>query len=210
MEIKYTNFDVDPKVFPKEQVYGIIDSSSNYVYENIYGVERISLPKFSSAKRFLQQKTTDKKLLESLIEEFEFSKELLKKQVRSLSSSELEKMMFLKVLLSDAKTILLDNIDMVLNYRDLLLILKTSQKYAAKCSKKIIYTTCSPDNLLKHIDHYIVIENELITYSGKDIRKLPVDTELKSFVDKANKKGAKLDYYKDINDLLKAIYRSVK
>ena len=36
-----------------------------------------------------------------------------------------------------------------------------------------------------------------------------IKTNLMKIADLANERNAKLDYYKDVNDLLKAIYRSV-
>jgi len=73
-----------------------------------------------------------------------------------------------------------------------------------------LFSTNKIDNAIEVCDRFIIASENRIIYDGKDIDKLPEKTSIASFVDGANSKGAKLSYYKEPNDLLKAIYRSVK
>ena len=75
---------------------------------------------------------------------------------------------------------------------------------------KIIYISKNINCIIPNTDYYIITKDNKVVYSGDDINSLPVKTELMEIVDLANKKGAKLKYYKDVNDLLKAIYKNVE
>ena len=66
------------------------------------------------------------------------------------------------------------------------------------------------DNLAQYPDRYIVVDENQITYNGKKFDAVHESTAIKNFTALANAKGAKLKEYKEPNDLLKAIYRSVK
>jgi len=66
------------------------------------------------------------------------------------------------------------------------------------------------DNSIQFVDRYIVVSNGNITYNGKDFSAINEPTNIKNFTELANARGAKLKDYKEANDLLKAIYRSIK
>lgn len=210
MEIKYTNFDADPKIFSKNETYGIIDINSSYINESVYGISEPDFRRILTARFFLKRGSKDHKMLKEMISELELEETTLKKKMSVLSSSELVKVLFIKLLQADAKMIILDHADSVLNNKDFLTVLKMAQKYAKICTKKIVVITNKPDNILKYVDRYIAVEDGKVVYNGVDALKLPVDTELTKFIAEANEKGAKLSKYKDTSDLLKAIYRSVK
>ena len=55
----------------------------------------------------------------------------------------------------------------------------------------------------------MIVDDKTVLFNGDNFERLPIKTNLMKIADLANKKNAKLDYYKDVNDLLKAIYRSV-
>ncbi len=210
MEIKYTNFEADKKIFGKEEICGIYDITGGYLYDNIYDTKTLELPSLISSNLFLKINCLDKKELDDMISELEIDKSILKRKPKKLSKSELLKISLIKIILSDAKTIILDHIDEVLNAKDLTNALKTVKKHIKNTAKTVIYATNNPDNLLEKIDRFLIIKDGKPIYNGTNILEVPVDMELKRIVDLANKKGAHLDYYRDINDLLKAIYRSVK
>lgn len=210
MEIKYTDFEVDQKIFAKGILCGLIDLTGNFLYDNVYDVKPIVLQSILPIGLYLKLKTKNKKLLEDLISELELDYSLLKKNFKKLSTSELLKINLIEGILNNYKVIILSHIDMYVCYKDLTNILKTVRKHIKNTDITVIYETNKPDNLLEQIDRFIVAEKGKIIYNDTNVLELPIDTEIKKIVTLANKKGAKLDNYRDVNDLLKAIYRSVK
>ena len=144
------------------------------------------------------------------IEQEDFEKNILKTTMGNLSSSELIKILLIKTLTSDAKVIILKYIDIYLNYKDFKIIIQTIKNHLAEIDKHVILVTNNADLLIEQCNRFIVAENKQIIYNGKDIKEFPIKTSIAKFVDTANEKKAKLDYYKSADDLLKAIYRSVK
>jgi len=212
MEINYTNFDLDAKIFGKNCLSGLIDLNGQYLYNNIYDIRKIQFNENMSVKLFLKfgANKKNKKIIFEMLSEFEINEEIQKRKMKTLSESELIKVLIIKVCTSEAKTIILNSIDSTLNWRDLNTVLKTLKNHIVEMGKNVIFTSNKIDNIILHCDKYIIIENETIIYNGNNVAELPVDPEINEFVKLANKKGAKLDFYKEPNDLLKAIYRSVK
>lgn len=140
--------------------------------------------------------------------------ELLNKKITDLSSYELMCFKLLTIINKKPSIIILDNVDC-----------KICEKYKSKllnfirlinASKRIKFIIISSNTVfLNQISkHCLVMKNGIIKYQGQIIEGIKSDQikkcEIIDFIDIANqKKNAKLDYYLEIKELLKAIYRSV-
>ena len=140
--------------------------------------------------------------------------ELLNKKMADLSSYELMCFKLLTIINKKPSIIILDNVDC-----------KICEKYKSKllnfirlinASKQIKFIIISSNTVfLNQISKdCLVMKNGIIKYQGKIIDGIKSDQikkcEIIDFIDIANqKKNAKLDYYLETKELLKAIYRSV-
>lgn len=213
MEISYTNFELDTQIYGTNELIGLIDKSGDFIYENFYDVRPITYNDNLSVALYLKNMPfykNKKKLTFDMLDEFGITKELQKRSLKKLSTSELLKVLIIKLCSSDAKTIILDSIDSYLSYGDLNAILKTLKNHLPEIKKNVIFMTNKVDNIIQYSSRYIIVEEGKIIYNGNDFKKLPIESSIANFVRLANQKGAALENYKDVNDLLKAIYRSVK
>lgn len=212
MEISYSNFEIDKVIYGDFEVCGLIDIDSNYIYNNFYDIKKMTFGSNISVNRFLYGivKSPREKIIDDMINDLEFDKSFLKKKMGVISSGELIKVLTIKLLTSDAKVIFLEHIDAYLSSKDLSKLLRMCRNYSKELTKNIIFKTSKVDNIIPDCERYIIVENNHIIYNGKDINELPIKSEITKFVEAANRKKAGLDNYKDVNDLLKAIYRSVK
>lgn len=211
MEIEYSNFDINKEIFQENKINGLIDLNSNLLYNKIYNIQKVKYNYNQKVKYFfLKELLNNSNILKTLEEDFYINKEVLNRKMEELSTSELCKTLLIKACLSDAKVIILKNIDMYFNDRDLKDLFFVLKKHIEKIKKTIIFSTSKIDNIILNVDNYIIARENEVLYSGNSISSLNEKTDIIEFVDAANKKGAKLHYYKDRNDLLKAIYRSVK
>lgn len=140
--------------------------------------------------------------------------ELLNKKIADLSSYELMCFKLLTIINKKPSIIILDNVDC-----------KICEKYKSKllnfirlinASKRIKFIIISSNTVfLNQISKdCLVMKNGIIKYQGQIIDGIKSDQikkcEIIDFIDIANqKKNAKLDYYLETKELLKAIYRSV-
>lgn len=209
MEIKYTNYQVDEKIYGKKGIVGLIDKTGDYIFNNFYDVKNLTYNKNFPTIFFLLFRNKQRRLAEILISELELNKELRKRKMSTLSESELAKVLMIKALTSSAKTLIIDSLDMILTPKSFEKLINTIKSHSSEIDKTIIFTTNKMDNILK-CDKYIIVDNNNIIYNGKDLGTLPIQTETAEFTNLANKKGANLKYYKEVNDLLKAVYRSLQ
>lgn len=140
--------------------------------------------------------------------------ELLNKKIADLSSYELMCFKLLTIISKKPSIIILDNVDC-----------KICEKYKSKllnfirlinASNQIKFIVISSNTVfLNQISkECIVMKNGIIKHQGKIIDGIKSEEikkcEIIDFIDIANqKKNAKLDYYLETKELLKAIYRSV-
>lgn len=140
--------------------------------------------------------------------------ELLNEKIADLSSYELMCFKLLTIINKKPSIIILDNVDC-----------KICEKYKSKllnfirlinASKRIKFIIISSNTVfLNQISKdCLVMKNGIIKYQGQIIDGIKSDQikkcEIIDFIDIANqKKNAKLDYYLETKELLKAIYRSV-
>lgn len=211
MEIRYTNFDLDKRTYGEYELSAIIDQTGGFIYQNIYDPKKIKYNKKFKVKWFLKLGyKQNKKVIFDMVDELELDGNLLDKEMGYLSSTELLKVLIIKVMASRNKTIILDSIDTVFNWRDLNNVLKVVKNHLPETNKNALFLVANVDSIFAQANRYIVVKDGEIVYDATKIKDLPVKPKIMEFVDKANKKGAKLDYYKELSDLLKAIYRSVK
>lgn len=210
MEVKYTNFKVDSDIYPKGKICGLIDRTGNFLYETFYDVKKIAYNANMPVFLYLSLGSKNKKLVEAMKNEFEIRKELLKRPLKHLSESELLKILIIKLMTNDSKTIILDHVDSILNSGDLKTIFKMIKNNLSEVDKTVIFVTNKIDNIVSFTDRYIIADNGSIIYNGNDLNTLPIETSCVAFTRAAKKRGANLDYYKDVNDLLKAVYRNLK
>lgn len=206
--VNYSNFQLDESVYGKNELVTVLDKTGGFLYENIYDIEPPIYNKNFTVRLYLMFGIKNQKLKNALISELDIAV-LTKKKLKNLSTGELLKVLIVKTILSEAQTVILEGIDAYLNHHDLEHLLKTIKAHLKEADKTVIFETNKPEHLLFGTK-YIVASDSSIIYNGHDFKKLPIDIETVEFAKLANKKGAKLDYYKEVNDLLKAIYRSVQ
>jgi len=210
MEIKYSNYKANPEIFKEKTLTTLIDKTGDYLINNIYDIKEEPVGSTKIVKQILNTGilNSNEKLIEELLLELEIEKEVLNNKLNSLSNSNFLKIMFIKYCTDKSEIIILDHIDACLTERDFKLLMKACQN--KNISKTIIFCPNIIDNAIIYTKNFVVTENNTIIYKGNDFTKLEVKSEIMNFVDIANKRNAKLKYYKEPSDLLKAIYRSVK
>lgn len=207
--INYTNFALDENIYGKNEIVGFFDNTGDYLEKNIYDIKNLGLNISIPALWYLTIRSPKRELTQKLLSEFGISKKLIKRPLKKLSTTERLKIELTLVLASNAKTVILDNLDVYFNDQDFTRLIKTMKAYKNEIGKTIIFTSNNPDTIVK-AERYIVSNDSSIIYDDVNLHTLPIKTNTMLFADLANKKGAKLDYYKEANDLLKAIYRSVR
>ena len=211
MEIKYTTSTLDPKIFQKKELYGLYDKNSNFIQNRIENIDSVTYNEKKKTKWFLLTLNTDnKELQKKLKSEFEISSKIENKRLSELTTYELTSVLIIKALILKANVIILEYIDAFLTASDFKRIMLHIKNILSLIDKTIIFSANKIDNMIITTNNYIITSEDRIIYNGNNINNIHEATDIMEFVDKANKKGAKLTYYKDPNDLLKAIYRSIK
>lgn len=85
-------------------------------------------------------------------------------------------------------------------------------KRIASYNRKIILIDKNTEMFLNCVDHIYIIEDEKIVYETKNIfdnilSKYVDVPKIVEFINTSSKNGIRLDYYKELDELLKAIYR---
>ena len=211
MEVKYSNIPLDYKIFQKNELYGLYDKNSNFINTRIENLNIIKYSKIKKVKNFLFTLNSKKRdLLKVLMTEFGITKSIEKKKLCELSSYQLTSILIIKAYLIKSEVIVLDHLDALLISSDFKNIVLHIKNTISKTNKIVIVSVNRIDNMITTTNNYVIASENRIIYNGKNINAMHATTEIMEFVDLANEKGAKLTYYKDPNDLLKAIYRSVK
>ena len=209
MEIVYTNNELDSHYFKKYKVNGLYSKNSNYLKSLAIDLKEININKKMNVGVYLKYGNKQKfSIISELLKEFDIE-HLQKQKLGELSTTELLKILTIKELVGNNETIILRSIDNYLNTRDLKRYFQILKNHIDKLRKTIIFETNNIDNLSKICSNILITDNNNVLFNGNNFDRLPMKTNLMKIADLANKKNAKLDYYKDVNDLLKAIYRSV-
>lgn len=209
MEIIYTNNELDTHYFKKYKINGLYSVNTNYLKSLDIDLKEIPINKKMNTGIFIKHGNKQRgNIITELLKEFDIE-HLQKQKLGELSTTELIKIIAVKELVSSNETIIFKSIDNYLNTRDLKRFFQILNNHTDKLKKTIIFETTNIDNLSKVCSNIMIVDDKTVLFNGDNFERLPIKTNLMKIADLANKKNAKLDYYKDVNDLLKAIYRSV-
>lgn len=188
------------------QIYGLMgDLTITTNNSNIGIIKEGIFP--STVREYLNSKKDIKALKLVMLDE-----NILDKKGIELPSSELKKVMFAKALIDNKEIIVLEYFEKELNNKEKENYKRLFKKLVNDTNKTIIIYTNDLTFLWDISNTILLVENNKVinTYEKKDYFKLidlvdkPIISE---FIEKIRAKGIKIDDYKDIKDLLKAIYR---
>ena len=180
---------------------------TNYVYDELL----LSLNKYEK-----ELKDADKRI-KKVIKVFELDEVFLDKEISSLSKGEKKLLSYLRVFIYNPKIILIDEPLKNLDYKYEKMVLNYLRELKNKYNKTIIIASNNVNVIYENTDKTLIISDEPIFKSTKDIftdddilkkYKLYVPN-LVMFVKKAKKKDKSINYYTDIRDLMKDVYRNV-
>lgn len=210
MEIRYSNSDERIHYFKTSNVNGLISIKGDCIDSKIKSIKSISYNGKMQVGLFLKINSIfGGTNVNKIIEEFEIDKRILRLKLSDLSDSELAKVLIIKLLSSKCKIIILRSIETYFPLRDFKIFMQKLLNFVEKSNQMVIYETNNIDVLTDICNTITVYDGEKVIFSSDDFKRLPIKTNLMKIADLANERDAKLDYYKDVNDLLKAIYRSV-
>ena len=137
---------------------------------------------------------------------------ILNKKGTELSNGEIKAVSLAKELIANKEIIVLDYFEKELNNREKENYKRLLKKLSQDFNKTIIIYTNDLTFLWDICEEIIYVDNDNVinTYQKNDYFKLIelVDKPIISnFIEKIRAKGIKIEDYKDIKDLLKAIYR---
>lgn len=182
--------------------------------ENVY-----QLLAYEIRKKNLILKDAEKKIRDSL-KIVELDSELLERNIHSLSSSEQKFLQIAISLLSNPDLIILEEPFRNLDIKNEKKVMNLLQKIKEFYHKTIILVSDDTKILYKYTNHLIIFKNSKIIVEGitnevfqrvdflrKNKVSIPQIVEFTYIVKK--KKKVKLDYHKDIRDIIKDIYKHV-
>ena len=182
--------------------------------ENVY-----QLLSYEVRRKNLILKDAEKKIRDSL-KIVELNSNLLERNIHTLSASEQKLLQIAISLLSNPDLIILEepfkNLDLKTEKKVMILLQKIKELY----HKTIVFVSDDTNRLYKYTSHMIIFKNSRIISEGKtnelfqrvDFLKrnsivIPQIVEFTYIAKK--KKKVKLDYHKDIRDIIKDIYKHV-
>ena len=158
--------------------------------------------------------------LGELLKLFGLNEEILKRGYFELSDGEKKKVLIIKMFVRNSKVILMDDPTSGLDQKSIETLIKLLKKEKRK-EKIIVIASQDSEFLMKVSDRIFIIDNKkIVTNESKQelfcnkIKlyscglNMPNVSEFRQKV--LNKKGVKLVYRDNINDLLKDVYRNVK
>ena len=160
----------------------------------------------------------DEKKLYELLNIFNLDVNILSKCYIDLDNYEKKKVLLVKLLISDCKLIIIDDVTKYLDSKSVEALIKILKR-EKRNDKTIIITSMDSNFLLKVVDKFIVFDNGHVRKNEKyeffgDLQLLnrinmsvPNIISFKIF---AQSKNIKLMYRDNINDLIKDIYRNAK
>ena len=180
---------------------------TNYVYDELL----LSLNKYEK-----ELKDADKRI-KKVIKVFDLSEDFLDKEISILSKGEKRLLSYLRVFIYNPKIILIDEPLKNLDYKYEKMVLNYLRELKNKYNKTIIIASNNVNVIYENTDKTLIISDEPLFDDTKDIftdddilkkYKLYVPN-LVMFVKKAKKKDKSINYYTDIRDLMKDVYRNV-
>ena len=210
MEIRYSNSGEKIHYFKTANINGLLCLKGDYIGDNVKDIKKLSYNGKIQVGLFLKiNGLFGGNNISKIAEELDIDKRIYRLKLSDLSNSELAKVLILKLLSSKNRIIILRGIEAYFPLRDFKIFMQKIINYVEKSKQMIIYETNNIDVLTDICNSITVYDGENVIFSSDDYKRLPIKTNLMKIADLANERDAKLDYYKDVNDLLKAIYRSV-
>jgi len=170
-------------------------------------------------QREVYPKNLKKKLKDSL-KIVGLSDSLLKRNIYSLSTSEKKLVQIAKELLLNPELIILDEPLRVLDIKNRKKIMMVLKRIKDQYNKAIVIVSEDPDVLLQETEHLIIFKNDRVIINEKTLDAYQrVDYLKKHKVDipdiieitylAKKKKNVKIDYFRDVRDIIKDIYKHV-
>lgn len=137
---------------------------------------------------------------------------ILEKKGSELSTAEIKKVALAKALIENKEIIVLDYFEKELNHKEKDNYKRLFKKLANDTNKTILIYTNDITFLWDIADSIFFVDNEQVinTYEKRnyfDLIELVDKPIISKFLNEIRKKGIKIEDYKDIKDLLKAVYR---
>lgn len=137
---------------------------------------------------------------------------ILEKKGSELSTAEIKKVALAKALIENKEIIVLDYFEKELNRKEKENYKRLFKKLANDTNKTILIYTNDITFLWDIADSIFFVDNEQVinTYEKRnyfDLIELVDKPIISKFLNEIRKKGIKIEDYKDIKDLLKAVYR---
>ena len=180
---------------------------TNYVYDELL----LSLNKYEK-----ELKDADKRIKKAL-KIFSLDDNFLNKEISNLSKGEKRLLSYLRVFIYNPKIIIVDEPLKNLDYKYEKMVLNYLRELKNKYNKTIIIASNNVNIIYENTDKTLIISDEPLYKNTKDVftdddilkkYKLYVPN-LVMFVKKAKKKDKKINYYTDIRELMKDVYRNV-
>ena len=209
MEITYSKHIPNDEYFVINKINSVYSLDENVVSSNLYDIKKLEYKNKTLVYIFFKLNgLTNEKDINYGLKSLNLKSNILRMKMGDLSDTELIKILTIVLLLNSSKTVVLKYIDSYFNDRELNNYFRYLRAILERRDKTIIFESSNYDNLIKYGGNHVILENGKIkrTESINDLNK---KTELMKITDLANKKSSKMVYYKDVNDLLKAVYRSV-
>lgn len=185
-----------------------------YVKDTIY-----EIMKYEIRRRKIILKNEEKKILDSLkIVGLDY--ELLNRSINTLSTSEKKIMQLAIALISNPDILIMEEPFQYLDIKNEKRIMMLLQKIKEQYNKTIVFVSENSDIIYKYTSHLIVAKNNKIIVEGntEDIfqrvdflkrNKINIPEIVEFTYLAKKKKQVKIDYHKDIRDIIKDIYKHV-
>ena len=215
-KIKIDNKTINNKsIIDYKKRISLIEKEYNNIFFTTTVHDRL---KYEIKRKELVIKNEEKKIVDSQ-KIVGLNKDYLDRNINTLSSREKKLLQFAIALLSNPDLIIIEEpfikLDMKNEKKLFLLLQKLKEKY----NKTIVFYTNNIDIIYKYCEHVILVDNnyEVITGSNKEVfqrseilKKHNIEIpEIIEITNKAKKKNVKLDYHKDVRDIIKDIYKHV-
>ena len=186
----------------------------NYFCETVY-----DLMIYEIKRKNIKLKNSEKKIKDSLII-VGLDESLLERKINTLSISELKIIQLAISLISNPEVIIIEDIFKCLDKNWEKKVIMLLQKIKEQYSKTIILASDTSEEIYKYTSNLIVFKNDKILVTGntyeimqrvdflkKNRISIPKIVEFTYLAKK--KKNIKIDYHKDVRDIIKDIYKHV-
>lgn len=201
-----------------------ITDNGNIKYSPRHSKKRIGIVSISNIGEMINGSVLEymnNEINDSLLDLLEISKELLNRQINTLSNTEKIKILFLKALTNNCETILINGIFEELDSKMREKFIKIIINLKKFNDKTIVVSSTDVDIIYEFVDDLVLVingesltcDNKFSIYNDKDIVNNPQIQ--KPFIKKIedmvyNKSNINLGNNDTINELIKSIYREIR